>query len=78
MLSIVNQNGDTKLDVTLYFKKRNVDGAYVICSVDYAYNTIYLGMYSTKEQCDKVFEEMLSQEFRQTTLYRLPEDNTNY
>lgn len=72
MLSVVNQNGDTKLDIKLYYKKCEVK-CYSIVAVENEHN-YYLAQYSTKEQCDEVFEQMLEFEEKTECIYRLPKD----
>ena len=74
MISIVNQNGDTKLDVTIYFKQQNSIDFYSICTLDSDRNVCYLARYTAKEQCDEVFEQMLDWEEKLNCIYRMPKD----
>ena len=73
MLSVVNQTGDTKLDLTLYWKQDNEDESYSIMALGSEHN-YYLARYTTKEQCDKVFEQMIDFEEKLNCIYRLPKD----
>lgn len=75
MISVLNQNGDTKLDITLYFKKKHTDTKYSICTTDSANNVCYLASYSTQAQCDEVFNYMIKWEQDLNTLiFCLPKD----
>ena len=77
MLSVINQNEDTKLDVTMYYKAK-VNGMlpFAICTLDDMHNKCYLAMYTKKKQQDEVFEDMIYwEEMNKGKIYRMPNDN---
>jgi hypothetical protein len=83
MLSIINQTGNTKLDISMYFiEKDRSSNTYGICSVDPGTNNLlWLGIYDKKEQAEKVFEQMICAEneqmfpcFTKGQIYRLPKN----
>ena len=76
MLSVINQNGDTKLDVSLYYKKQvNCNLPYAICSLDSEHSVLYLAMYTKKKQQEEVFEDMIHwEENNKDKIYRMPDD----
>lgn len=76
MISVLNQNGDTKLDITMYFKKKHTNTLWSICTIDTARNENYLARYSTKKQCDEVFNSMLYwEQHLETQIYCFPKDD---
>lgn len=76
MLSVINQNEDTKLDVSLYYmKKVDCTKPYAICSLDAEHSVLYLAMYTKKKQQEEVFEDMIYwEENNKDKIYRMPDD----